>query len=324
MDLEDKSVLTSLERSPRPRTYRTIRIEDIDGAIRDWFDTTVDSHVNDQRGQRQKVKVIWSSGERWVTGKDVRGVRDKDGRLILPLMAVRRVALSPTTLRTALGANVPRLQISRLISPQSAVRIEQAAARSLASRNVRSSAVYEVTTVPFPFVGEARYELVIQAQYLYQVNEIIEKIFSKLEFFNVPTFVAFLRGEERSPAVKDGVGSSEVAPSSESQYDARELIDSYYVCGFLDGDLSDSGNLEEFTDQERIVKTTMQFTVPVSLMLDPEGTRPAAQVEMTAASVELSDDTACFVDDPVILDIIFGNGRVDPAVVERLTKSRRR
>lgn len=264
--------------------------------------------------------MIWSAGERWVTGKDVRGVRDKDGRLILPLIAVRRVAVDPVNGMSSLGSNVPRLQISRQIAPKTNLNREQIANRPISSRNLRDSAVYEVTSIPFPFVGVARYELVVQAQYIWQMNQITEKILSQLEFYDVPCFVAQLR-QPRNVGLKDGVGESEVKPSEDSEYGDREPLDSYYVVGYLDGDVADSGNLEEFTDQERIVKMTMSFRVPVYLQLDPEGKRPAVQKELTASNIRISDEKVCFVDDPAELDVIFGPS--GPSVTERVGKTRR-
>lgn len=316
--------MADLKKTRRPPTYRTIRIEDVDAAIRDWFDKTVDAHVPDQLGQRQKVKVIWAAGERWVSGKDARAVRDKDGRLILPLIAIKRKTIDSMGKMGALGANVPRMQISRLISEKAALRAEEIAARSISERRLNQSAVYEVTTIPFPSTGTARYELVIQAQYTWQMNLIIEKILSRLEFYNVPTFVAFLRAQEDPPGLQVGEGSSELEPELESEYGERIPLKTNYVVAFLEGDLADSGNLDEFTDQERIIKMTMSFFVPTAFQLDPEGTRPAPQIETTASDIELGDEQTCFVDSSVEIEAIFGPGRPDPLLIERLTKSRRR
>lgn len=297
--------MPDLKKTERPITYRSVRIEDIDGAIKDWFDLVVDSHVTDEQKKLRKVKVLWAAGERWVTGKDLRGVRDKDGRLILPLIAVRRTGLDPVNGMSALGANVPRLQLSRRVHEKTNLNRNAISQRPIASRKLTDSDVYEITTVPFPFVGVARYELVIQAQYSWQLNEIIEKLLSQLEFFDVPSFVAPLR-PARLPGLKTGDGAAEVQPSDDAEYDLREPIDKYYVCGYFDGDFTDDGNTEEFTDQERIIKTTLTFRVPAYLQLDPEGKRPAVQRELTAAKISIGDESVCFVDDPLELDIIFG------------------
>lgn len=310
-----------LSKTERPPSFATVTLDDVDRGVRHWFDKVVDVHVPDQDGQRQKVKVIWSAGERWVTGKDVRGVRDKDGRLILPLIAVRRTAVDPINGMSALGSNVPRLQISRQVAPKTNLNREQIANRPISARRLRDSAVYEVTTIPFPFVGMARYELVVQTQYMWQMNQIVEKILSQLEFYDVPCFVIMLR-EAKDVAIKDGIGPSEVKPSDDSEYSDRAPLSSYYVVGYFEGDIADSGNLEEFTDQERIVKMTMTFKVPVYLQLDPEGKRPAAQKELTAAQIRISDESVCFVDDPAELDVIFGPSGA--SVYEAPGKTRRR
>lgn len=300
----------TLEKKQAPVTFENVRLEDVDRAIRDWFDKTVDSHVLDHEGQRKKVKVIFASGERFVTGRDSRGVRDKDGRLILPIIVLRRTSLDPVNGMLALGANIPKLQISRVVSQRSNILKNAASQRIISQRNLNESTVYEVSTIPFPFTGVARYELIVQAQYVTQMNEILEKILSQLEFFDVPSFVAPLRDSRGGDSIKQGDGSTELIPVEDSQYDQRSVLDKYYVCGYLDGDFGDTGNLDEFTDQERIVKYTSSFKVPVYLLLDPEGKKPASQTELTAARVRVGDEQVCFVDDPLELEVIFGNGSV--------------
>ena len=138
------------------------------------------------------------------------------------------------------------------------------------------------------------------------MNEITEKVMSCLEFFDVPSFVISLEAGERPTGDKDGQGSTEVIPEDHSSFDRRAPLSDYYFVGYLDGDWSDGGNLDEFTDQERIVEMDFGFHVPVALQLDPEGKRPAVQVERTAFTVRMGDEEVHFVDDPADLDKIFG------------------
>ena len=208
----------------------------------------------------------------------------------------------------ALGANVPKLQISRQISKRTNALRNAIGNRPISERKLSESSVYEVKTIPFPFNGTARYELIVQAQFVSQINEIIEKILAQLEFFDVPTFVAPMRDSRGGEGIKQGKGSAEIIAAEDSEYDLRSVMDRYYVCGYLDGDFGDTGNLDEFTDQERIVKYTASFKVPIYLLLDPEGKKPAIQTELTAARIKLNDEQVCFVDDPIELEAIFGNG----------------
>lgn len=306
----------------RPPTYRELRLEDIDRAVRDWFDRRVDAHVSDPvAGERRKVPVLFASGERWVTGRDERGVRDKDGMLILPVMTLRRKSVDPVNGMLGLGSNVATLQVARFVSPATSQLANLDQSRPLSQRRLRQSAVYDIHTVPFPFNGIVSYEVVVQAQYITQVNAITEKFISRLEFYDVPTFVVPvpyrpMEGE------RGGDGQSEVDASEHIPYEARGPLDDYYVVGYLEGDFGEDGNLEEFTDQERIVRTSFTFRVPTALTLDPEGTRPAAQVVRTAFGLTLGEERIVRFDSQEELDAFFEDGRLTS--VDEVDPDRRR
>lgn len=294
----------------RPPNYRELRLEDIDRAVRDWFDLRVDAHVEDPvSDERRKVPVLFASGERWVTGRDTRGVRDKDGMLILPVMTIRRKSVDPVNSMLALGSNVATLQVSRKVSPATSQLANLDMSRPLSQRRLRQSAVYDVHTMPFPFNGIVSYEVIVQAQYIIQVNSITEKFVSQLEFYDVPTFVMPVPysppGGERA-----GAGPSEVVAPEHLLYEERSPLDGFYVVGYLDGDFGEDGNLEEFTDQERIVRTSFTFRVPTALTLDPEGTRPAVQVTRTAFGLSLGDERVLRFDSQEELDALFEDGKL--------------
>jgi hypothetical protein len=289
----------------QPHTARTIRTEDVDRGVKRWFDKVVDPHVAYPDGSRRKVPVKFSAGERWVSAADRMGIRDRNGQLILPVIHITRESFNPTEGSTALGANVPRLQVARLVSPKSSQLANLDQRRPISQRRLRDAAVYEIVTIPFPVSGQMEYKVSIQAQSMQQMNEITEKILSELEFFDVPSFVISLGATDDRP-VPTGDGSTELNPHDMSIYDSRPPLDDYYFVGYLDGDWSDQGNLDEFTDQERIIELGFGFRVPVALQLDPDGKRPAAQVERTAFAVRMGEEEVHFVDDPSDLDRIFG------------------
>src|SRR6266568_4525929 len=94
----------------RPVTARNIRLEDIDRGVKNWFEHVVDASVSSPQGDRRKVSVVFSAGERWVAAADRKGIRDRDGRVILPVIQVRQTAFGHTGMQSALGTDVPRLQ----------------------------------------------------------------------------------------------------------------------------------------------------------------------------------------------------------------------
>ena len=269
--------------------YQPVTLETIDQAIHDWFDLVVDSHVDDTTGARRKVPVVMASGERAVTAKEKKGIRDENGVLILPIISVRRTTIARDSKMSALGVETPNIQISRLLSPKTNLIQDLNQGDNLtgldpkpqSQRVPRNAAVYEVTTIPFPDRSILTYEVQVQAQYQVQMNSILEKIFSLFDLQH--SFVAPFDYVKKQPL-------------NGTPFEERPAIQSPYCVGFFQGEVGDSGNFEDFTDQERIVRYTAQVTVPANLNLDPEGEKPAIHVERTAYTVEFVPEVCTTVD----------------------------
>lgn len=268
---------------------QTVRIETIDQAINDWFDRTVDAHVETTGKDLKKVPVLFASGERAVTSRQKKGMRDNNGVLILPIISLRRTGINPDQSMGMFGTETPSLQTSRAISPKTST-IQDANNRRQIPQQVQKPVVYEVTSIPFPDRSIIPYELKVQTQYISQMNSVLEKIFHELDLQK--SFVAPYENDGRHPKM--------MVP-----FEERKKIKGGYVVGYFQSELNDSGNFEEFTDQERIVQYTITFTVPATLQLDTEGERPAVTVERTAFDLKFGSETTIFVDDPSKLDEIF-------------------
>lgn len=290
-----------------PATARAIGSEDVDRGVKRWFINVVEAHVSFPDGSRRKVPVKFSSGERWVASADRQGIRDRNGQLILPVIHVGRDSLDPVGGdQLALGTGVPRMQVAKLISSKASALSNLDQSRPISERRLRDGSVYEIVTVPFPITAQMNYKVTIQCTSIQQMNEITEKILSRLEFQSVPSFVISLSGDERNKGLPTGDGSTELEPADGSRYQDRPPLSDYYFVGYLEGDWSSKGNLDDFTDQERIIELSFGFRVPVALMLDPGGTRPAVQVERTSFAVKMGDEEVHTVDDLSDLDLIFG------------------
>lgn len=270
--------------------YVGVTLASIDEAIHRWFDRTVDAHVSDPRGQRKKVVVSMAAGERWVTAREKRGMRDKNGVLILPLISIRRSAIEPDQSASALGTETGNIQISKKISPKSSQHMNLNAARAPGKGYATKPTIYEVTTIPFPDRSVVTYEVQVQSQYIVQMNSILEKIFHQLDVGK--SFVAPLQNDGRQP------------PSG-TELEERKPLSGEYVVGFFESTVSDGGNFEEFTDQERIVRFTTQIRVPTVLRLDPEGTKPVIQTQLTSFVMNFGEENVRFFDDEDDADDVF-------------------
>lgn len=278
-----------------PVRIQQVTIETIDQAVKDWFDKTVDANVEFPSGERRKVPVIFSSGERAVTSRQRKGTRDSNGVLILPLISVRRTGIEPTPNMQALGTETPNLTVAKRITPKSSDLANLMKLRDPTYRTPLKPVVYEVTTIPFPDRNILSYELVIQTQYIVQMNAIIQKMFHELDLQK--SFLMPFENDNRHPPI--GV-----------PFEQRKPLNGGFVVGYFESNFGDNGNFEEFTDQERIVRYSTSFTVPATLQLDPEGERPSVQKEYTAFGFRFRDEDVKFVDDPLELELIFGRGQV--------------
>lgn len=292
-----------------PKTARKIRIEDIDRGVKNWFEKVVAANVKSPQGELHPVSVTFAAGERWVAAADRKSLRDKDGRLILPIIHIRRVSIDTSTNMSGLGVNTPTMQISRLVHEKQSQLQNADYSRPLSSRRLQGSSVYEIYSVPFPINSTLNYKIVIHAQYQTHINEIIEKILSKFEFVDVPSFVIDLSlnsDKDRNKGIATGNGTTEKTPIAGSPFEIRKQLSDYFVVGYLDGDIASEGNLDEFTDQERIIQLQFNFKVPAPLIFDPEGNKPYIKKETTAFGIFLGDEEVTVVDNIEDLDKIFG------------------
>jgi hypothetical protein len=266
-------------------------LREVDLAIKDWFDKTVNARVEFPDGQLKKVPVIFSQGERWSVGRTRQAFRDENGVLILPVISVRRVSLTPDPSMSTLGVQTENFQIARRVNMKTNVLRDLETNKPNEQRLGYNPVVYDVYTMPYPdrFIGS--YELVLQTQYIGQMNDLLQKIWRMMDVQS--SFVAPLHNDGRHPPVVNG------------HTDAKPL-DFPYVVGFLDVTANDSGNFEDFTDTERIIKYTTQIKVPMVLVTEPDGESATVSVHRTAYKVVIPEENVRFVDDPRELDKIFG------------------
>lgn len=278
--------------------YNPITIESIDRAIRDWFDKTVNARVESADGLK-KVPVQFSQGERWAIGRTRQAFRDENGVLILPIIAIRRISIDPDPTKMALGVQTEYIQVAKRVDPKTN-DIKNLEPPKLPGLRRDYPPVYDVYTIPFPDRMIATYQIVVQTQFITQMNEVLQKMWRCLDIQK--SFVAPIQNDGRQPPRLDQYGN--VDP-----YDRPGPIDFPYVVGFLESAGSDGGNFDEFTDTERIIKYTTEAKIPFALQPVLEGKKPPLQVQRTAYKVVLKDENFHFVDDPEELDAIFGKTR---------------
>ena len=274
--------------------YKNVTVETIDRAIRDWFDKTVDARVKTPQSELSKVPVQFSQGERWSAGRSQQTFRDENGVLILPIIALRRTNITPDPTKMALGVQTKNIQIARRIDPKT-TKIKNLEHMKPAEIAKKYPAIYDVYSIPYPDRMIVNYQLIVQTQYITQMNDIVQKLWRSCDIQK--SFVAPFENDGRQPPRSSQFGDA---------YTRSTPMTKPYVVGMLEESASDSGNFEEFTDTERIIKYSTEIKVPCVLQTTPEGTQPSIKVERTAYKAVFRDENVVVVDDIAELDKIFG------------------
>ena len=253
-------------------------IEDVDKAVFKLFDKDLNLTIT-QRGEQKDVPVIFATGERFALVKRLKPIRDSNGAIILPLISIRRASMTQSktqtgrgqdtgdfTIKKRLDSSDRRYQkiinklnlrnqydvvsdeaISNLSDPKQNSKPERVGNRdfkqgpsdtTLESRV--GANIYEVITVPFPKFYGMTYEVTFWTQYTTHMNTLLEQ-----------TILAYQ------------------APGNNFKITTDK---GYWFVAYVDDELNDGTNFDDFTDQERIVRYTFTLSVDAYLVANqPDG-----------------------------------------------------
>lgn len=223
----------------------TVKIEDVDQAVFDYFDKRLSPSVDREDGKPAKVNIIYAAGERW---KLIRknNFRDDNGTLLLPIITIRRSAIDRSRELGGWPQEQKQVVVTKNIhSKTSNLRNLLKARRTINFVEPKQPAVQEYLTIPNPDFLTVFYQVEIWAQYQTQMNEILEKIFHK--YSHLDSFIIPMNYEGKEPK-----GNS------------------YYFVGFREGDLLKLSNEDDFTDSERLIRYQYTIKTPAYLILDPK------------------------------------------------------
>jgi len=212
---------------------------DIDEAFFDWFDKVLNLSVTDNKHKKRKVSVIMSGAERWAQVKNRnKKMRDKANTLILPIIAVRRLDFEKVQDSWALGRWFKTLSYAKVVnSYETANRANLNEARRRNNRvtindMLEKAPVYEMIEIPYPSFVKVNYAVEIWTSYIIDMNIILEKIWAKTN--------------------DSAAGSNQIQVKSRSG--------NKYVC-FTEQTATNASNIEDYSETERVVKSTLNFKV---------------------------------------------------------------
>jgi len=171
-------------------------------------------------GTQEKVPITWGTGEKWSIIKNKKMLRDANGSLILPIISITSMGVADDPQNNVLAA-LPKSE--RLIISKEAISNESG-----------NGLEYLVTSIRYPKQISCTYEMNIWAQYLIQMNEIIQYLITKQHYQQSFCFYD-----------KDNSG--------------------YRYNAFMDAPLNSKDNVMEIGQEERIIikSITFRITFPI-------------------------------------------------------------
>lgn len=267
--------------------FPSIGIEDIDRAVFNLFDEKLNFQTT-QKGESKKVPVVFAAGERFALTRRKNPIRDKNNALILPVISIMRgdVDFSPDLggKKTAISFReqpnyVIKKRLSKrdreyqnIINKQGLMNQDNVSARrnfisndivpgnvaqpgTIASRrngpatsfiangdkiileeNLGNN-IFEIIEIPYPEFISVSYDVIFWTQYLTQANQMMETLLLSFEG----------QGEEITMKTDSGF----------------ELV------AFFKPPFTNSSNLDNYSDDERIIKHSINFSVP-GYILNPK------------------------------------------------------
>ena len=267
--------------------FPSIGIEDIDRSVFKLFDEKL-SFQTTQKKESKKVPVVFASGERFALTRRKNPIRDKNNALILPLISIVRndIDFSPDQKGkgTAISfRNQPSYTVKRRLSKKDrqyqnvinglgltnqnnvssrrafvlndvvpgnvAKQGEQASRRNgknisftVQSGHINLDAnlgnnIFEIIDIPYPEFIALSYEVTFWTQYIAQANQMME------------TLIFNFDGQGQEIAIKTDTG--------------------YELVAFFDQSFTNGSNFDNYSDDERIVKNSINLTIP-GYILNPK------------------------------------------------------
>jgi len=174
--------------------FKASSIETIDTGLYEWVHNSLDIHTKTNKGI-YKVPVLWLGSERvWQIKKDVR-IRDKVGKLILPLITVNRSSMvKDPNFKGAYQANLLEVDDYRGGTVPVDSRINQDKTQnfqsSIAQQNSKNKQqtgkvdennqiIYETYNTPIPVYVTMTYSITLRTEYQQQMNDLMQPFLTR-------------------------------------------------------------------------------------------------------------------------------------------------
>lgn len=148
----------------------TITLLDVDTAIIGTLETQLKLQVNDN-GETIKVPVIYGNPERWVAMKKYGGIRDNQGKILLPAMMIRRKTVENNSDLATFNRYLTYQTISQYSEKNKYDRFDL-----MTKGMFKSKPTKKIYNVSLPVHVNITYECIIWTDYVDQNNKLLEQI----------------------------------------------------------------------------------------------------------------------------------------------------
>jgi hypothetical protein len=231
-------------------------LENIDTALYRFIDETLNPHAITNAG-REKVNVLWMGTERTFQIKNNKELRDKVGKLRLPLITVSRASVSRDdafkgAVQAAYVGEEERIVIRKVIQQDKTQNFQNASRKRQEMGDETGPVstkkiVYETISIPKPTYLTCMFEVNIRTEYQQQMNQILPLFMnSKKNYITIGNngyqYEAFIQDDYGLNSNQSNLGQEE------RMFNAKVQIK---VLGYING--SDLETNEPFIKREESI-----------------------------------------------------------------------
>lgn len=193
----------------------SIGLYTVDNAILKYLQTKI-APVVTQNGKQIKVPVIYGNPERWKSVQKDGAIRDKNGKLILPIMMIRRTSMKKNRI------NNPTNKYQRYIF-KTGWNPRNAYDRFTVVNGITPSEVYHSSIVPDFY--DFTYDAMIWTEYMEQMNRLVENIsFESNEYWGESNNYRFISKIDGFDQVTDLPNNNDRIVRSKFSIDVKAYI----------------------------------------------------------------------------------------------------
>ena len=271
-------------------SYKPSTLENIDFSVFEWLLRDADIFCTTNKGWT-KVPVIWVAAERAFQVKNNKDLRDNDGALIFPMIALNRDNFTKDLSKKGVFyGNIDPVRDKKGGSITIARRIKQDKTANFANADAfrkkarlvgnagtpgaqqinfptppNKKVVYETITIPMPVYIESTYTITVRTEYQQQMNEILQP------FVTAPGGINYI-----------------VFKRNGHTYE-----------GFFDSNFASNNNITELGDETRIYETSFTLRVLGYLVgADKNNEQPNIVIRENAVEVKIPNERVILGDVP--------------------------